>query len=147
MTQAPFPSAGSRKQIPFRHRIAALPFIRPVVSQGGPGAKIRRGGRAATSHSSWQGLHSSAPFNDAPTMHEIGPPGSHLPELCDWRISRTKGEGRIIKRCAKMNAASSIVGVWKIPSSIVEGADEFMHVGEDGRIVNTNPVIDARSRW
>jgi hypothetical protein len=35
-----------------------------------------------------------------------------------------------------MNAASSIVGTWKIPSSIVEGADEFMHVGEDGRIVH-----------
>lgn len=35
-----------------------------------------------------------------------------------------------------MNAASSIVGTWKIPSSIVGGADEFVHVGEDRRIVH-----------
>jgi hypothetical protein len=35
-----------------------------------------------------------------------------------------------------MNVASSIVGTWKIPSSMVEDADEFMHVGDDGRIVH-----------
>ena len=43
----------------------------------------------------------------------------------------------MLGRCAKkMNVASSIVGTWKSPSSMLEGADEFMHVGEDGRIVN-----------
>ncbi|MFT4175923.1 MAG: hypothetical protein QM627_04645 [Luteolibacter sp.] len=35
-----------------------------------------------------------------------------------------------------MNTYPSIVGTWKIPSTMVEGADEFIHIGDDGRIVH-----------
>ncbi|MFT4176485.1 MAG: hypothetical protein QM627_07495 [Luteolibacter sp.] len=35
-----------------------------------------------------------------------------------------------------MNPHHLIVGTWKIPSTMVEGVDEFMHIGDDGRIVH-----------
>jgi hypothetical protein len=35
-----------------------------------------------------------------------------------------------------MNLPPSIVGTWRLPSVTAEGKEEFMHIGEDGRIVH-----------
>jgi hypothetical protein len=35
-----------------------------------------------------------------------------------------------------MHLPPSIVGTWRLPSSTAEGKEEFMHIGEDGRIVH-----------